>query len=130
MSGQPKWLGEQITQIIHEQSLAQHGGGEGLRDAGALESALAYPQNLYAYEGTKFARLAAGYLFAICKAHAFVDGNKRTAWAAMRAFLIINGVELEYDELEAIRFVEQVAAGELTFEDVAAWIRTRIDTPH
>lgn len=130
MSEQPKWLGEQITQIIHEQSLAQHGGREGLRDAGALESALAYPQNLYAYEDAKFARLAAGYLFSICKAHAFVDGNKRTVWAAMRAFLIINGVELEYDELEAIRFVEQVAAGELTFEDVAAWIGTRIDTPH
>lgn len=130
MSEQPKWLGEQITQIIHEQSLAQHGGGEGLRDGGALESALAYPQNLYAYEDAKFDRLAAGYLFAICKAHAFVDGNKRTAWAAMRAFLIINGVELEYDELEAIRFVEQVAAGELTFENVAAWIGTRIDVPH
>ena len=130
MSEQPKWLGEQITQIIHEQSLAQHGGGEGLRDGGALESALAYPQNLYAYEDAEIERLAAGYLFAICKAHAFVDGNKRTAWAAMRTFLIINGVELEYDELEAIRFVEQVAAGELTFEDVAAWIGTRIDTPH
>ena len=129
MSEQPKWLGEQITQIIHEQSLAQHGGGEGLRDGGALESALAYPQNLYAYEDAEIERLAAGYLFAKCKAHAFVDGNKRTAWAAMRAFLIINGVELEYDELEAIRFVEQVAAGELTFEDVAAWIGTRIDTP-
>lgn len=57
-------------------------------------------------------------------------GDKRTAWAAMRAFLIINGVELECDQLEAIRFVEQVAAGELTFEDVTAWIGTRIDTPH
>lgn len=130
MSKQPKWLGEQITQIIHEQSLAQHGGGEGLRDGGALESALAYPQNLYAYEDAEIERLAAGYLFAICKEHAFVDGNKRTAWAAMRTFLIINGVELEYDELESIRFVEQVAASELTFEDVTAWIGTRIDTPH
>ena len=97
MSGQPKWLGEQITQIIHEQSLAQHGGGEGLRDKGALVSALAYPQNLYAYEDAKLERLGAGYLFAICKAHAFVDGNKRTAWAAMRTFLIINGAELKFD---------------------------------
>ena len=75
------------------------------------------PQNLYVYEDAKFERLAVGYLFSICKAHAYVDGNKRTACAAMRAFLIINGVELDYDELEAIRFVEQVAAGELTFED-------------
>lgn len=129
MSGQPKWLGEQINQIIHEQSLAQHGGREGLRDKGALESALAYPQNLYAYEDAKLERLAAGYLFAICKAHAFVDGNKRTAWAAMRTFLIINGAELKFDELEAIRFVEQVAASVLDFEDVSAWIGTRTDIP-
>ena len=127
MSEPPKWLGEQITQIIHEQSLAQHGGGEGLRDAGALESALAYPQNLFAYEDAKLERLVAGYLFAICKAHAFIDGNKRTAWAAMRTFLIINGAELKYNALEAIRFVEQVAASILDFEDVSAWIGERID---
>ena len=127
MSEPPKWLGEQITQIIHEQSLAQHGGGEGLRDAGALESALAYPQNLFAYEDAKLERLAAGYLFATCKAHAFIDGNKRTAWAAMRTFLIINGAELKYNALEAIRFVEQVAASILDFEDVSAWIGERID---
>ena len=56
-----------------------------------------------------------------------MDGNKRTAWAAMRTFLIINGAELKYDELEAIRFVEQVAASILDFEDVSAWIGERID---
>ena len=111
---------------VHNDQIARHGGGEGLRDAGGLDSALAYPQNLAAYENPDMVELAAGYLFAIAKNHAFVDGNKRTAWTVMRLFVALNGGKLDYDKFEAVRFVEGVAGGTIDYEGARAWIAKRL----
>ena len=93
---------------------------------GGLESALVYPQNLAAYGDAGLAELAAGYLFAIAKNHAFVDGNKRTAWTVMRLFLGLNGGKHYYDKFEAVRFVEGVAGGTIDYDGARDWIAGRL----
>ena len=120
------WVGPDVVMAVHNDQIARHGGGEGLRDAGGLDSALAYPQNLAAYENPGMAELAAGYLFAIAKNHAFVDGNKRTAWVTCNIFIEINGGELVFDKLEAVRFVEGVAGGTIDYEGARDWIAQRL----
>jgi len=120
------WVRQDVVLAVHNDQIARHGGSEGLRDAGGLESALAYPQNLAAYGEPGLAELAAGYLFAVAKNHAFVDGNKRTAWVTCNIFIEINGGELAFDKLEAVRFVEGVAGGAIDYEGARAWIATRL----
>ena len=120
------WVDLARVLIIHERSLAHHGGAEGIRDSGALESALALPQNLSLYESPSLSELAANYLFGIVKNHAFVDGNKRTAWVTERTFLALNGVSLQFDALEAITFVESVAAGAVDRAEATIWFEERI----
>ena len=120
------WVRQDVVLAVHNDQIARHGGSEGLRDAGGLDSALAYPQNLAAYGEPGLAELAAGYLFAVAKNHAFVDGNKRTAWVTCNIFIEINGGELAFDKLEAVRFVEGVAGGAIDYEGARAWIATRL----
>jgi len=120
------WVRPDVVMAVHNDQIARHGGGEGLRDAGGLDSALAYPQNLAAYGDPDMAELAAGYLFAIAKNHAFVDGNKRTAWVTCNIFIEINGGELVFDKLEAVRFVEGVAGGTIDYEGARDWIAQRL----
>ena len=120
------WVDLALVLLIHERSLAHHGGAEGIRDSGALESALALPQNLSLYESPSLSELAANYLFGIVKNHAFVDGNKRTAWVTARTFLALNGVSLQFDALEAITFVESVAAGAVDRAEATIWFEERI----
>ena len=120
------WVDLALVLLIHERSLAHHGGAEGIRDSGALESALALPQNLSLYESPSLSELAANYLFGIVKNHAFVDGNKRTAWVTARTFLTLNGVSLQFDALEAITFVESVAAGAVDRAEATIWFEERI----
>jgi death-on-curing protein len=120
------WVSVDDAILAHQQSIANYGGSDGVRDAGGLESALAYPQNLAAYGDPGLAELAAGYLFAVAKSHAFVDGNKRTAWVTCNIFIQINGGELAFDKLEAVRFVEGVAGGAVDYEGARAWIATRL----
>ena len=116
------WVRQDVVLAVHNDQIARHGGSEGLRDAGGLESALAYPQNLATCGDPGLAELAAGYLFAIAKNHAFVDGNKRTAWTVMRLFVALNGGRLDYERLEAVRFVEGVAGGALDYDGAREWI--------
>lgn len=120
------WVRPDVVMAVHNDQIARHGGGEGLRDASGLDSALAYPQNLEAYGDPDIAELAAGYLFAIAKNHAFVDGNKRTAWTVMRLFLGLNGGKLDYDKFEAVKFVEGVAGGTIDFDGARDWIAGRL----
>ena len=81
---EPRWITKTGIIALHDRSLALHGGLSGLRDEGLLESALARPLNLYAYEGVDaIAALAATYAVALSSNHPFVDGNKRTAFLAM-----------------------------------------------
>ena len=120
------WVSVDDAILAHQQSIANYGGSDGVRDDGGLESALAYPQNLAAYGDPGLAELAAGYLFAIAKNHAFVDGNKRTAWTVMRLFVALNRGRLDYERLDAVRFVEGIAGGTIDYEGARAWIATRL----
>jgi len=86
-----KWLRIDAVLAMHKRQIAEHGGSDGVRDIGLLESALARPQNIAVYEpDADIARLAAAYAFGIAKNHPFVDGNKRTSLVACRTFLILN----------------------------------------
>lgn len=123
---EPVWLDAVDAMAIHDRQLAEHGGGTGLRDRGILESALARPVNRWSYGEDDPARLAAAYAFGIARNHAFVDGNKRTAWVLARLFLALNGHKLEFAPAEAIRMVLELAAGKIGEDDVAGWFRKRL----
>lgn len=123
---EPVWLDSEIALAIHDRQLAEHGGGSGLRDSGALDSALARPINRWTYGEDDRARLAAAYAFGLARNHPFGDGNKRTAWVMARLFLKLNGVEIAFSPEDAIRTVLALAAGELDEEELADWFRERI----
>jgi len=122
------WLLEETVIAIHQRQISEHGGIEGLRDEGLLASALARPQNLLAYAQPRpdLAALAAAYAYGIARDHPFVDGNKRTALVAARTFLLLNGVNLEASQDEKYLTFLQLAAGTLTEDQLADWIRKRI----
>lgn len=121
---EPRWLSELSVVLLHAESLAEHGGGEGLRDGGLLQSALARARNLYSYEGiTEIERLAAAYGFGIARNHPFLDGNKRAAFLVIGLFLLRNGYALEADEAEATRTMFAVASGVLSEEELVVWVR-------
>ena len=121
-----RWVGIEVTLAIHDRQLAEHGGSEGVRDQGAVESALARPQNLAAYGEPDAADLAAAYAYGLAKNHGFVDGNKRTAWVVARLFLADNNYLLKFEAIDAIRMMESVAAGMVDEEAFARWFRDRM----
>jgi death on curing protein len=121
-----KWLRDDLALAVHEEQLAEHGGGEGVRDSGALESALARPRNLASYGNPDAPALAAAYAFGVAKNHPFVDGNKRTAWVLARLFLQLNAVSLEFNEAEAVLIMLSLAAGEISEEELADWFREHV----
>ncbi|WP_119354656.1 type II toxin-antitoxin system death-on-curing family toxin [Azohydromonas sediminis] len=109
--------------LLHDESLAEHGGAPGLRDEGLLDSALARPHNLVAYGDPDLAALAAAYGVGLAKNHPFVDGNKRAAFLAVGLFIALNGHRLVASQAEATLTMLAVAAGDLSEDDFAAWIR-------
>jgi|SRR6516165_6890339 death-on-curing protein len=123
MSPPWRWILAPVIYAVHDQQLAEHGGPSGVRDQGAVDSALARPQNLAAYGEPDAAALAAAYAFGLARNHGFVDGNKRTAWIAARLFLADNGCRLVFDKAEAVRMVEGLAAGTVGEEAFAGWLR-------
>ena len=120
---EPVWIDAAVALAIHDRQLAEHGGAVGVRDPGALESALARPVNQWAYGEDDCCALAAAYGFGVARNHPFADGNKRAAWVLARLFLRLNGVTLQYSPEDAIRTVIALAAGELTEPDLAQWFR-------
>ncbi len=120
------WIDLDLVLLMHEYSLSAHGGAEGIRNKGLLESALATPQNLSLSESPSLSALAAAYLVSIIKNHAFVDGNKRTAWVTARTFLALNGVSVVFDALETIVFVESVAVGVVDRTEATIWFEEHI----
>jgi death-on-curing protein len=121
----PVWLDQRALVLLHAESLAEHGGLWGLRDEAALQSALARPRNVHAYErGADVARLAAAYGFGIVRGHPFSDGNKRAGFLAIGLFLELNGFDLEVED--AVRTILELAAGDLSEKALAEWIRARI----
>ena len=118
-----RWIDRRALELLHNESLAEHGGASGLRDEGLLESALARPLNVAAYGEPDVAELAASYGVGLAKNHAFVDGNKRSAFLAVGLFLALNGHRLRVSQVEATLTMLAVAAGEIREEEFAAWIR-------
>jgi death on curing protein len=118
----PVWILEQSVLALHERLLAEFGGSSGVRDQGLLESALARPENLHAYETPTIFALAASYAFGIVKNHAFVDGNKRTGFATAVLFLELNGQHFEAAEADATIQTFALAAGALDEDAYAAWL--------
>lgn len=120
----PVWIEKAAILLLQAEALAEHGGAEGLRDDGLLESALARPRNLLAYEGTTdLCSLSAAYAVGISRNHPFVDGNKRIAFISLALFLRLNGLRLVVEQVEAIRVMLAVAEGLLTESQLAEWIR-------
>ena len=118
-----RWIDRQALCLLHDESLAEHGGSSGLRDEGLLESALARPRNLAAYGEPDIADLAASYAVGLAKNHPFVDGNKRAAFLAVGLFLALNGYRLVSSQADATLTMLAVAAGDIDEPTFAAWIR-------
>lgn len=123
----PVWIHLRAVLLLHEESLALFGGASGLRDAGLLDSALARPVNRFLYDAvTDPAALAAAYGFGLAKNHPFVDGNKRAALLSIGLFLHLNGWRLRADQVDAVRVILALAAGELEEPELEAWIRVHM----
>jgi death-on-curing protein len=121
-----RWISKQALLLLHGESLAEHGGAEGLRDEGLLDSALARPLNLLADGEPDAAALAASYAIGVAKNHPFVDGNKRAAFLAVGMFLYLNGHRLNATQAEATVTVLALAAGDIDEEQFAAWLRAKV----
>jgi death on curing protein len=121
------WVTLAVAEAIHAEQLAEHGGGEGARDAGLLASAMARPHNLASYGDPDVAALAgAAYAYGIARNHPFVDGNKRTAAVISETFLMLNGHALTASDAELVVAILALAAGELSEEELADWFRAHI----
>ncbi|MCL4674301.1 MAG: type II toxin-antitoxin system death-on-curing family toxin [Sphingomonadaceae bacterium] len=120
------WVATEVAMAAHAEQLAEHGGGEGVRDAGMLDSAMARPRNLAEYGEPDIAALAASYAFGIARNHPFVDGNKRTAAVVSETFLMLNGYALDASDAEVVVAFVALAAGELSEDELADWFRTRL----
>jgi death-on-curing protein len=123
------WIDIVDIRAIHGALIARHGGLDGVRDQGAIESALARPRNLAAYGEPDAADLAAAYAFGIARNHGFLDGNKRVAWVAARVFLADNDFRLMFDQADGYRMMISVAEGTVDEASVAMWFRDRIRLP-
>ena|SRR5215472_5930461 len=117
------WLTYEQVIAIHSRQLRRFGGAPGLRDDGLLRSALERPLNKWHYEQAELPELAAAYAFGPARNHGFVDGNKRVAFMAMTVFLRKNGVRFAPDQAHATAMILSLAAGEVSEESLARWIR-------
>lgn len=136
MSSRPKradpwqWILPQTVLAIHDAQLADHGGLPGLRDLGLLESALARPKNLLAHAlrepgaaAPDAFDLAGAYAYGLARNHAFIDGNKRTAYVTARLFLVLHGLDLAAPDVERVLVFERLGKGEVTERELAGWLR-------
>jgi death-on-curing protein len=123
------WVLDDVVFAVHDEQLAEHGGLAGVRDPGAVVSALARPRNLAAYEGCDdIGKLAAAYAFGIARNHGFSDGNKRTALVIAELFLMLNGHELTSSPADNVLTFLGVADGTLSEEELTAWFQKNIGT--
>ena len=122
------WIEKPLALAIHDRQLAEHGGGSGVRDEALIDSALARPQQLFAYGDPPpdLAALAASLAYGIARNHPFVDGNKRTAAVACETFIRLNSGALQADDLELYPVYIALAEGSLTEDELAAWLRAHL----
>ena len=124
----PVWLGKAAVLAMHGRLLAEHGGAPGIRDSSLLDSALARPQNLLAYNDPDVCDLAASYTSGIIRNHPFVDGNKRTGFVAGYVFLACNGLRLIAPELDVVQVVTLLATSEIEESEFAPWLRENCES--
>ena len=121
------WIEQRMIMAVHDEQLAEHGGGSGLRDEGLLESALMRPQNIFAYnEKADICTLAAAYAFGLAKNHPFIDGNKRTAAVAMELFIELNGNRLTSSNADGVIMMLKLAGGEMSEDELVTWLRENV----
>ena len=121
---EPNWISKEQVLLIHENTIKMQGGSSGIRDEGLLESALARPQNSYAYGEDDIFLLAAAYAEGLARNHAYVDGNKRAAYITSDLFLYLNGYDLNIKSTSAqITIFESLAKGEMNREELAEFYR-------
>ena len=118
-----RWIDKQLLIILHDESLALHGGASGIRDEKLLDSALHRPINLAVYGEPDYADLAAAYGIGLVKNHAFVDGNKRVAFLSVGLFLMLNGYKLTATQVDATLIMLAVAASDVAEAEFSEWIR-------
>jgi len=121
------WLSRDLVLAIHDEQIAAHGGAPGLRDAGLLESALAGPLNRVGCRDPDIAELAAVYAIGLVGNHPFTDGNKRTGYVALEAFLALNGARFPVTDAAAVIATLRLAAGDITDTDFTAWVRAHAE---
>jgi death-on-curing protein len=126
---EPEWLDIAIVLDVHAEQLALFGGADGVRDLGLIESALGRPLHKFGYGESDLAVLAAAYAFGIARNHPFVDGNKRAAFASMLVFLGLNGIDFDVPPPDATAMIMALAAGEVSEESLARWIRDNWPKP-
>ncbi len=113
---------------LHEAVISSSGGSRGIRDIGALESSVNQPRltfdqtDLYPDLISK----AAALCFSLVMNHPFVDGNKRTGHAALETFLILNGMEVKADIDEQEHLFLDLAAGNITREELKSWLKDHV----
>ena len=117
------WIATEVAEAAHAEQLAEHGGPAGVRDTGALDSAMTRARNLALYGDPDWAALAAAYGFGIARNHPFTDGNKRTAAVVMETFMVLNGCTLTASDAELVVAIQALAAGELGEDQLADWLR-------
>ncbi|MGM9484703.1 type II toxin-antitoxin system death-on-curing family toxin [Roseateles sp. NT4] len=117
------WIDRRALELLHGESLREHGGAAGLRDEGLLESALARPPNLAHYSKPDAFDLAASYGVGLAKNHPFVDGNKRAAFLSIGLFLFLNHWRLTATQADATLTMLAVAAGDIDEPTLAQWLR-------
>ncbi|MBW4495303.1 MAG: type II toxin-antitoxin system death-on-curing family toxin [Oscillatoria princeps RMCB-10] len=124
----PKFLSKSLVLALHQDMINEFGGLSGVRDEGLLDSALAQPQATFAQQllHQTLQDQAAAYLFHISRNHPFLDGNKRTACAAMETFVELNGCRLDLSDEEEYELVLRVAQGELTKEEIANFLEQHL----
>ena len=121
---EPIWVPNRAVYIIHDRQIARHGGGSGLRDEGLLQGALQRPINKWQYENSDTFGCAAAYAFDVAKAHAFVDGNKRTAFVTSVTFLRLNGWHFVTEPAEGVTFMGDLASGAVSEESFRNWLES------
>ena len=124
-----RWVSRRAVEAIHLRQIQRHGGGQGVRDIGLLESALARPEQLAHYSEPDIFDLAAAYAFGLARNHPFVDGNKRTAFVVSTTFLGYNGFGFAGDKAESVVVFLKLAAGEMSEAELAGWFRANSGAP-
>lgn len=127
---EPRWVERLVVDAVHWDQIREHGGLAGVRDDGALESALGRPRHKWHYqETTELPTLAAAYGFGLCRNHPYRDGNKRVAFVVMVVFLELNGLSFKAEEREVVTVMLALASGRLSENELASWLQAHCTKP-